>query len=103
MTKIKILSMFLIFVLSLFFISTIKTYAGAGTNIGIIVCNAKLKVLKADIINESGGCATDVNCEIGDRCVECLADCADAGFRTIVRQSSSGGNIVYTLYGDEPL
>lgn len=103
MTKIKILSLFVIFVLSLFFVSTMKTYAGVARPTAIIVCDGNLEVIKADILLPNGECDTGSGdaCEpkVGNSCAECFGECRDVGFSEVTHMTGAGGKIILLLTG----
>jgi len=93
MRTIKVLGLFVIFVFTLLFFSTTRTYAGAGAfSVAIIQCTGQPSlVVSADITDPgipcdtSGGLST---CDVGDLCASCLSDCLAEQYRSVAQ---SGG------------
>ena len=99
MRYIKLLSMFVILAVALLLISTIRTYAGFGGDAAaIIVCDGNLLVVKTDITDTGDDCCTGsyCDCQVGDRCDECLEACIDLGYSSDF-EFSGPGKITYTL------
>ena len=100
MRYIKVLSMFMILVVALLLISTIRTYAGF-TGAAIVQCDGDLEVIKAVFsdgdtdadCNTTGGSA---DCAPGDPCDDCLEECIQLGYSTEIPQTGSG-KITYLL------
>jgi len=90
MRTIKVLGLFVIFVLTLLFFSTTRTYAGAmGLSVAIIQCTGQPSlIVSADITDEQGTCQTTADCEVGDLCASCLSACL---FEQYLSVTQSGG------------
>jgi len=101
MRYIKVLSMFVILVVALLFISTIRTYAGISVAAAaIIVCDGNLVVIKTAISDSAGDCSSALDCQVGDPCDECLAACIAGGYFPDFEFSGSG-KITYTFTARE--
>jgi len=98
MRKIKILGLFVIFVVALSLISTIK--ADATDDVAIIQCNQAQEVVIADITFASEACDNRSGnllslCKPRDLCANCLASCLTAGYN--YKGQSGSRQITYTL------
>ena len=83
MRMIKILSLLVVFAMSLLMISTIKTYAGSTSGVMIFECDIKLIITASDLTgSEDGTCKTSSggDCEVGDLCADCISACLNAGY-----------------------
>ena len=83
MRYIKVLSMFVILAVALLLISTIRTYAGNVGATMIFDCDGDLFIVKSDRAGfDIGGCDTNEDCEPGDACADCIAECLSQGFES---------------------
>ena len=104
MRYIKLFSMFVILVVALLLISTIGTYAGGGLStpaVGIIQCDGNLLIVKSTLSSTDPDCCTgyDCDCQVGDRCEECLEECIEVGFSADIEQSGPG-KVTFILVAD---
>ncbi len=75
MRYIKVLSMFVILVVALLLISTIRTYAG-NPGVLIIDCDGNQVISKStESENTPYDCDISGDCGVGDSCVDCIATC----------------------------
>jgi len=98
MRHIKVLSMFVILVVVLLLISSIRTYAGNNPAAAIIQCDGDLLIVKSAITDTDYDCCTGngCDCQVGDRCADCLEECIDLGYSSEVSQTGSG-KVTYLL------
>jgi len=122
MRKIKILGLFVVFVLPLLFFSTIRTEGASEISVVIIQCaGSPLTVNQVDLFDSFSDLTnpdyvectfgdTDSLCNKGDPCAVCLAACVDetkaaggagevAG--VAVTGSSVKTTVTYTLFEDD--
>ena len=100
MRYIKVLSMFVILVVALLLISTIRTYAGFGPAAAIVQCDGDLEVIKTAISETDSDCDTGSgdDCEpgVGNSCAACLEACIEVDYSGDISQSGTG-KITYLL------
>jgi len=101
MRYIKVLSMFMILVVALLLISTIRTYAGLSTPaVGLIQCDGDLFIVKSELSSTDGACNTGGgDCAPGDPCEECLEACIGAGFQSDIEDTGQG-KITFVLIAE---
>ena len=101
MRHIKVLSMFVILVVVLLLISSIRTYAGNNPAAAIIQCDGNLLIVKSALSSTDPQCCTGsyCDCQVGDRCEECLEECIEVGFSADIEQSGPG-KVTFILVAD---